>query len=352
MKFDTIAVNGVYDLAAAVGNQGSIIEPAYLSSAQAYENSDHLEAALADQMPAWVYSRYGNPTVGYLEETLALLEGYGFPGEVRACAMGSGMAAINLATDTLLTAGTAGGAPRPVNFVASAKCYGGTFVLFNQRYAGERGYDVRWVEDPLDLEAWARRIDPDTRFLYAEMPSNPSLAVCDLAALADLAHSHEIPLIVDSTVATPALLRPLCFGADIVVHSVSKSMSTSGFAIAGALVARQDIPARVGPPALRADFASYVKRENFREHGAALSPFSALLILNELRTLRPRMDLLSQNAHEGGVLLRRTSRSRAGVLSWAGRLAGACSGRPLSAAGRQRDAARRPVQALWALAQL
>jgi O-acetylhomoserine/O-acetylserine sulfhydrylase-like pyridoxal-dependent enzyme len=116
--------------------------------------------------------------------------------------------------------------------------------------------------------------------------------------LAELAHSHEIPLIVDSTVATPALLRPFCFGADIVVHSVSKSMTASGFAIAGALIARQGIPGRVGPPALRADFASYVKKETFREHGAAISPLSALLIVNELRTLRMRMDVLSQNTKQ------------------------------------------------------
>ena len=92
MKFDTIAVHGIYGLEAALANQGSINEPAYLSSAQHFENSDHMEAALAYLMPSWAYSRIANPTWHYLEETLALLEGYGFAGEVSCCATGSGMA--------------------------------------------------------------------------------------------------------------------------------------------------------------------------------------------------------------------------------------------------------------------
>jgi O-acetylhomoserine/O-acetylserine sulfhydrylase-like pyridoxal-dependent enzyme len=294
MKFDTIAVTGLYGLSEALDNQGSIIEPAYLSSAQSYENSAHLEAALADWMPSWTYARYGNPTVGYLEETLALLEGYGFAGETSALAVGSGMAAVSLATEPFLLPpdGPEGEAP---NFVSSAKCYGGTFVLFSERYAA-RGYQSRWIHEPLDLDEWAAAIDENTRFVYAEMPSNPSLAVCDLEALANLAHAHELPLIVDATVATPALLRPLRHGADIVVHSVSKSMSSSGFAIAGALIARHDLLSRVGHPELRNDFVRYVKTNLFREFGAALSPLSALLILNEIRTLRTRMDHLSRNA--------------------------------------------------------
>ena len=101
-RFDSIAVHGVYDMAAALANQGSIIEPAYLASAQHFENSDHLEAALAYLMPSWTYSRIANPTQHYLEETLALLEGYGFAGETSALATSSGMAAIFMATNPLL----------------------------------------------------------------------------------------------------------------------------------------------------------------------------------------------------------------------------------------------------------
>ncbi|HJZ45713.1 MAG TPA: PLP-dependent transferase, partial [Roseiflexaceae bacterium] len=302
MKFDTIAVHGLYSMEAALANQGSIIEPAFLSSAQHFENSDHMAAALSYQMPAWAYSRIANPTLHYLEATLAMLESYGFGGDASACVTGSGMAAIFMATNPFLAhercAGADGGHRSGVrmNIVASAKCYGGTFMLFSQRYAAERGVEVRWVRDPLNLEEWASKIDGDTRFVYGEMPSNPSLALFDIAALADLAHQHGLPLIVDATVATPALLRPLCYGADIVVHSVSKSMASSGFAIAGALIARHYIPSRVGPDELRADFATYVKLLPFRDHGPALSPFNALMALNDLRTLRGKMDQASQSA--------------------------------------------------------
>jgi O-acetylhomoserine/O-acetylserine sulfhydrylase-like pyridoxal-dependent enzyme len=298
-KFDTIAVHGVYGMEAAMANQGSILEPAYLSSAQHFVNSDHMEASLAYLMPSWTYTRIANPTLHYLEETLALLEGYGYEGEVSACATASGMAAVFMATNPFLAEGPrhgSGNGQQPArrgNIVASAKCYGGTFMLFSQRYAAERGVDVRWVADPLDLDQWAEKIDADTRLVYGEMPSNPGLAVFDIGAVAGLAHAAGAPLIVDATVATPALMRPLQHGADIVVHSVSKSMASSGFAIAGALVARHDLPSKVGPAEMRANFAQYVKLLPYRDHGPALSPFNALMALNDLRTLRSKMDRLS-----------------------------------------------------------
>ena len=303
-KFDTIAVHGVYDLTTALANQGSIIEPAYLSPAQAFENSDHMEAALAYLMPSWTYSRIANPTLYYLEETLALLEGYGYDGEVSACLTASGMSAIHMATNPFLVQAPVSrhgnshdSGPRP-NIVASAKCYGGTFMLFSQRYANERGIDVRWVRNPLDLDEWASQIDDNTRFVYGEMPANPSLSVFDIAAVAELAHQARVPLIVDATVGTPALMRPLQHGADIVVHSVSKSIATSGFAIAGVLVARHDLPSRIGPDELRRNFALYVKLLPFRDHGPALSPFNAQMAMNDLRTLRMRMDRQSQSTRE------------------------------------------------------
>lgn len=301
-KFDTIAVHGVYDLDAALANQGSIIEPAYLSPAQAFANSDHMEAALAYLMPSWSYSRIANPTLHYLEETLALLEGYGCEGETSACLTASGMSAIHMATNPFLAQAPANistngfGSSSRSNIVASAKCYGGTFMLFSQRYANERGIDVRWVRNPLDLDEWASQIDDNTRFVYGEMPANPSLGVFDIAAVAELAHQAGVPLIVDATVATPALMRPLQHGADIIVHSVSKSIATSGFAIAGVLIARHDIPSRVGPDELRRNFALYVKLLPFRDHGPALSPFNAQMAMNDLRTLRLRMDRQSQAA--------------------------------------------------------
>ncbi len=293
-RFDTIAVHGIYDMNEAMANQGSIIEPAYLSPAQHFENSDQMEAALAYKIPAWVYSRIANPTVNYLEQTLALLEGYGSDCKISALATGSGASAVFMATNPFLTV-DGGRASGRMNIVASAKCYGGTFMLFAQRYAYERGIDVRWVREPMDTQAWARLIDSETRFVYGEMPSNPTLGMFDIAAVAHLAHDAGIPLIVDSTVATPALMRPLEHGADIVVHSLSKAMSASGFAIAGAVIARRDIPSKVGSDEMRTDFATHVKLLPFRDHGPSLSPMNALLILNDLRTLRYRMDFYSQN---------------------------------------------------------
>ncbi len=290
-KFDTIAVHGIYDMEAAHANQGSIIEPGYLSSAEHFENSDHMEAALAYLMPAWVYSRIANPTVHYLEETLALLEGYGFDGEVSALATSSGMSAVFMATNPFLENPSPG-----MNIVVSARCYGGTFMLFGQRYGVERGVDVRWVRDPLDLNEWADKIDGNTRFVYGETPSNPSLSIMDIEGVAGIAHAAGLPLIVDSTVATPALTRPLNLGADIVVHSTTKSMTSSGFAIGGAVIARHGITTDVGPEAMRDNFAMYVKLLPFRDHGPGISPFNALMTISDLRTLRHRMDFVSSSS--------------------------------------------------------
>ena len=297
-RFDTIAVHGVYNMAAALANQGSIIGPGYFATSQHFENSDHMEAALAYQMPSWTYARIANPTQGYLEETLALLEGYGYPGEVSATVTASGMAAVFMATNPFLmqeSGGSNGHSPARANIVASARCYGGTFMLFSQRYQAERGVEVRWVRNPLDLSEWASKIDAGTRLIFGEMPSNPGLGLFDIAGLAAIAHSHNLPLIVDSTVATPALLRPLQHGADIVVQSLSKTMGSSGMAIAGAVIARHNIPSRVGPDDLRANFALYVKLLPLRDHGPGLSPFSALMIMNDLRTLRGKIDHMSRN---------------------------------------------------------
>ena len=300
-RFDTIAVHGLYDHLAAAANQGSIIEPIYSSTAQHFADSDELEAALGYLVPAWGYTRIANPTSHYLEETLALLETYGTDIEASCVVTGSGMAAVHLATNALLArdpgrgAGSGAAGVGPVNFVASAKCYGGTFMLF-ERYAAERGIEVRWISDPLDTDAWAAAIDGDTRFLYAEVPSNPALALADLPALADIAHACGIPLLVDSTVATPALLRPLALGADVVIQSLSKAIGASGLAIAGAVIARRDIPLRVGTDAMRADFATDLKLLPARDLGPALAPSSALALLSDLRTVRTRMDAWSRSA--------------------------------------------------------
>ena len=294
-RFDTIAVHGMYSMGEALDyNQGSIIEPIYMSSSQGYRDADEMEAALAYRIPTWGYARIANPTLYYLENTLALLEGYGYDGEVGCCATASGMAAIFSATEPFLAIDPARPSARP-NFVATAQVYGGTFQLFAVRRMRERGIDVRWVQDPTDLGAWAARIDEDTRFLYGELPSNPGQGFFDLEAVAALAHARGVPLIVDSTVATPALLRPLRHGADVVVQSVTKTMTTSGFGIAGAVIARKGLVSRFRGEELGPDFAAYLKGLPNRDIGPNLSPMNAALSLNDLRTLRGKVDQFSRS---------------------------------------------------------
>ncbi|MEM7737232.1 MAG: aminotransferase class I/II-fold pyridoxal phosphate-dependent enzyme [Deinococcota bacterium] len=291
-KFDTIAVHGIYDMQEALANQGSIIEPIYMSSAQHFENSDHLETALAYQMPAWGYTRIANPSIHYLEQTLSLLESYGCEEAADAVVTGSGMSAVFAATQPFLSREYA----QDMNIVVSGKCYGGTFQLFAERYAKENGVDVRWIQNNLDLDAWEQQIDDKTRFLYTETPSNPGLAMADIKSLAELAHQHNLTLIVDSTLTSPALMRPLDLGADIVIHSLSKVMNATGMSIAGAVIAKHNIVARVGSDAMKVNFAHYVKLLPARDFGPTMSPFNAVMILNDLRSLRQRVDQMSQSA--------------------------------------------------------
>jgi O-acetylhomoserine/O-acetylserine sulfhydrylase-like pyridoxal-dependent enzyme len=294
-RFDTIAVHGLYSMGEALDfNQGSIIEPIYMSTSQAYRDSDEMEAALSYLIPTWCYSRIANPSLYYFENVLALLEGYGFDGDTSCCATASGMAAIASATEPFLAVDPE--APhRPMNFVSTCQVYGGTFQLFNVRRARERNIECRWIVNSADIAEWEAKVDEHTRFLYGELPSNPSQAFFDLKAVAELAHAHGIPLIVDSTVATPALLRPLQHGADIVVQSATKTLGSSGFGIAGAVIARKDLTYRSGPEEMTADFAMYLKTLPNRDHGPNLSPMNAILALSDVRTLRSKMDLFSRN---------------------------------------------------------
>ena len=295
-KFDTIAVHGAYSVKEAIEkNQGAIIEPIFLSSAQAYRDSDEMEAAQSYLIPTWAYTRIHNPSIGYLEDTLALLDGYGYDGETGCCATSSGLAAIASATDPFLVKLTKK-SDEAINFVSSCQIYGGTFMQFNIRKMQERGIECRWVVEPNNIDDWASKIDKNTRFLFGELPSNPGLAFFDLKKAIDLAHEHGIPFIADSTIATPALLRPITFGADIVVHSVTKTMTASGLSIAGAVIARKNLISNIPNDDMKTDFANYIKFLLNRDMGWCLSPIQAILSLNDIRTLRSRMDLLSQNS--------------------------------------------------------
>ena len=294
-RFDTIAVHGVYSMQEALDfNQGSIIEPMYMSSSQVYRDSDEMEAALGYEIPTWCYSRIGNPSMYYLEGVLALLESYGTGVDASCCATSSGMAAIQSAVDPFLVVDDEN-PQATMNFVATAQVYGGTFQQFGIRKDQEKNIEWRKVINSNDIEEWASKIDENTRFLYGELPSNPGMAFFDLEKVAELAHKHGLPLIVDSTVATPALLRPLAHGADIVVQSVTKTLSSSGFSIAGAVIARKNLTSRINNDAMKADFGMYIKALPNRDNGPNISPMNAILTLNDIRTLRSKVDYMSKN---------------------------------------------------------
>lgn len=302
-RFDTIAVHGIYSMQEALDfNQGSIIEPVYMSTSQSYRDADEMEAALGYQIPTWCYSRIANPTMYYLEGVLALLEGYGTGIETSCIATASGMAAIQSAVDPFLVTDPL--RPNaPMNFVATTQVYGGTFQQFSVRKHVERQVEWRKVIHPEDLHEWESLIDDNTRFLYGELPSNPGQAFFDIAAVAAVAHKYGIPLIVDSTVATPALMRPIGYGADIVVQSVTKSMATGGTSIAGAVISRKGITSRIGSPEMKADFATWLKLLPNRDNGPNISPMNAFMALNDLRLLRTRMDLTSRSTMKIAMFL-------------------------------------------------
>ncbi len=294
-RFDTIAVHGVYSMQEALDfNQGSIIEPIYMSTSQCYRDSDEMEAALGYQIPTWCYSRIANPTIYYLEGVLALLETYGSDVEASCIATSSGMSAIQTAVDPFLLPDPKEPS-KPVNFVATTKIYGGTFQQFAVRKNQERLIEWRKVVNSNDLSEWEKLIDENTRFLYGEMPSNPGQAFFDLKKVIELGHKHGIPVIIDSTVATPALMRPLAMGADIVVQSVSKTLMTSGFGIAGAVIARKNLVSGIDNPEMKADFCMYMKTLPNRDNGPNLSPMHAIMALNDIRTLRARIDIQSRS---------------------------------------------------------
>ena len=294
-RFDTIAVHGIYSMQEALDfNQGSVIEPIYMSTSQAYRDADEMEAALAYKIPTWCYSRIANPTVYYLEGVLALLEGYGSDIETSCVVTSSGMSAIQSAVDPFLVKDR-NKPNQPMNFVATTQVYGGTFQQFAVRKDQEKNIEWRKVINANNPDEWESLIDENTRFVYGEMPSNPGLGFFDLEKVAEIAHKHNLPLIIDSTVATPALLRPIQHGADIVVQSVTKSLFTSGFGICGAVISRKNITSNIDNPQMKADFAMYIKLLPNRDNGPNISPMNAVLALNDIRTIRTRMDVLSRN---------------------------------------------------------
>jgi len=242
-------------------NEGEQAEPIFTTSSFVFENAEQAAARFSGTQPGNVYSRFTNPTVDAFERKLAALEG-----GARCVATASGMAAITATCMALLNNGD--------HIVTARGIFGSTAILFSG-HMSRFGIDTTFV--PLtDLAAWERAIRPNTRMLFLETPSNPLAEIADIAALADLAHARGCILVVDNTVCTAALQRPLSLGADIVVLSATKYIDGQGRCVGGAVVGDG---ARVGEQVLGV----------LRTAGACLSPFNAWVFLKGLETLALRM---------------------------------------------------------------
>jgi O-succinylhomoserine sulfhydrylase len=264
LGFDTLAVRSGQLRTAELEHSEAI----FATSSFVFENAAQAAARFAGDEPGNIYSRFTNPTVHAFERRLAAMEG----GE--ACvATASGMAAIMSLCVALLKAGD--------HIVSSRSVFGTTTTLFD-KYLPRFGIDTSFV-GMNDLQGWKQAIRDNTRLLFLETPSNPLTEVADIRALADLAHDNGCLLVVDNCFCTPALQRPLDFGADLVVHSATKYLDGQGRIVGGAVVGPQQIVAE--------DVFSVI-----RTTGPSLSPFNAWVALKGLETLSLRMKTHSQQA--------------------------------------------------------
>lgn len=294
---------------------GARAVPLYQSTSFVFEDSEHAVDLFKLQAEGHIYSRISNPTVAVLEERVAALEGGS-----AAVAFASGQAAVTACVLTLAGAGD--------HVVSSGALYGGTLTLFGHTLA-RLGIEVTFV-DGTDPEAFRRAITPRTRLLYAETVANPRLDTLDIEAVAAVAHEAGLPLVVDNTMPTPYLVRPLEHGADIVFHSLTKFLGGHGTSIGGVLVdgGRFDWSSGGRYPGLTepdptyhgirfteafgaAAFATKARAQILRDMGASLSPFNAYLILLGVESLPVRMERHSEN---GMAVARYLSRHPA--VSW------------------------------------
>ena len=277
--------------------------PIYQTTSFVFDSADHAASLFNLQTFGNVYSRLSNPTVAALEERVAALEG----GRA-AVASASGMAAEAMALMTILRSGD--------HVVAAGALYGGTVTMLSVNLA-RFGITTSFV-DATKPEAFAAAMQANTRAVFAETLGNPSLKVLDIAAVAEVAHAHGVPLIVDNTVPSPFLCNPLALGADIVVHSATKYLAGHGTTLAGVMVEHGKprgafawdngkFPGMTEPsPGYHGvrfyetfgdfGFTMRARMENLRVHGAALAPMSAWLILQGVETLPLRMERHCSNA--------------------------------------------------------
>ena len=297
MKIETLAVHAGYQ---PDPTTKAVVPPIYQTVAYSFDSAQHGADLFDLKVPGNIYTRIMNPTQAVLEERVAALEG-----GIAALAVASGQAAITYAIQTIAEAGD--------NIVSATALYGGTYNLFAHTLP-QYGIETRFAnsDDPSSFEAL---IDGRTKALYAESLGNPRGNVTDIAALAEIAHRHGVPLIVDNTVPSPYLCRPIEHGADIVVHSLTKYLGGHGNSIGGAIVDSGKFPwaqhkarfRRLNEPDVSYHGvvytealgpAAYIGRARvvpLRNMGAALSPFNAFLILQGIETLPLRMDRICEN---------------------------------------------------------
>ncbi len=300
---------------------GSRAQPIYQTTSYVFDSADHAASLFNLQTFGNVYSRISNPTVAAFEERVAALEN----GRA-ALATASGMSAQLTAILAILQPGD--------HIVSSSLLYGGTYSQFAVTLP-KMGITTTFV-DPDDSEAFRRAIQPNTRLLYGETLGNPKINVLDIERVAAVAHDTQVPLMIDNTMASPYLCRPLDFGADIIVHSATKYMGGHGTTLGGVIVegGRFDwgngkFPDMVLPSKgyhgvkfweTFGDFAYTMKArmEVLRVHGAALAPMSAWLLLQGLETLHVRMDRHVQNARRVAQFL--ADHPRVAWVNWPGLL--------------------------------
>lgn len=300
MKPETIALHVGYK---SDPTTKSAAVPIYQTTSYTFDNTQHGADLFDLKVPGNIYTRITNPTNDILEQRVAALEG-----GVAALAMASGMAAITAAIQTIAEVGD--------NIVSVAKLYGGTYNLFAHTLP-RQGLEVRFAAHD-DLAALEAMIDDKTKAVFCESIGNPAGNIVDIQALADIAHRHGVPLMVDNTVASPILCRPIDFGADIVIQSLTKYMGGHGTTIAGAIIDSGKFPWAEHAdrfPLLNTPDVSYhgvVYTKDFgpaafiarcrvvplRNMGAALSPFNAFLIMQGMETLSLRMERHCENAQK------------------------------------------------------
>ena len=295
-QFSTHALHAGHDVSQ---NAGTRAVPIYQSTAYVFKDSDHAANLFALAEPGSIYTRINNPTNDILEQRLAALEG-----GIAAVVTASGTSAIATTLLTLLKAGD--------HIVASSSLYGGTYNLLSVTLP-RHGITTTFV-DPSDADNFKAAAQENTRAFFIESLGNPKLDVLDIEAISKEAKAYKVPLIVDNTVATPYLLNPIKYGANIVIHSLTKYINGNGTVLGGAIIdagtfdwANGKFPEFTEPsPGYHglvysevleaAAFIAKIRIEGLRDYGAALSPFNAFQIIQGLETLEVRIQKHSENA--------------------------------------------------------